>query len=106
MNATILAAAAKEVPNASRDAWRVPFRAASYCFDNNVSLDQGAQWLEQSLAAQKNHSNLALKARWLAKDGKQKEAIATAQQAITAGKAAKENTAATEKLVADWTAKK
>jgi len=106
VNATILASAAKEVPNAKRDAWRTPFRAASYCFDNNVSLDQGAKWLDQSLAADKNHTNLALKARWLQKDGKQKEAIATAQQAITTGKAAKENTATTEKLVADWTAKK
>jgi len=106
VNATILAAAKKEIPNATRDAWRTPFRAASYCFDNNVALDDGAKWLEQSLAAEKNHSNLALKARWLAKDGKQKEAIAAAQQAITAGKAAKENTAPTEKLLADWTAKK
>lgn len=106
VNATILASAAKEVPNAKRDAWRTPFRAASYCFDNNVSLDEGAKWLEQSLAADKNHTNLALKARWLAKDGKQKEAIAAAQQAVTVGKAAKENTTATEKLIADWTAKK
>jgi hypothetical protein len=106
VNTTILASAAKEVPNAKRDAWRTPFRAASYCFDNNVSLDEGAKWLEQSLAADKNHTNLALKARWLAKDGKQKEAIAAAQQAVTVGKAAKENTAATEKLIADWTAKK
>jgi len=108
VNASVLAAARKEVPNAQRDAWRTPFRAASYCLDNSTALAEGAEWLEQSLAIEKNYSNLALKARWLAKDGKQKEAIAAAKEAIAAGKVAKPpaDTAATEKLLAEWTAKK
>jgi hypothetical protein len=108
VNGIVLANARKEVANAQRDAWRTPLRAATWCFDNNVALDEGAAWLEQSLAAQKNHANLALKARWLAKDGKKKEAIATGKEAIAAGKASKEpvNTSATEKLVAEWSATK
>jgi hypothetical protein len=108
VNASVLAAARKEVENADRDAWRTPFRAASYAFDNNVALEEGAQWLEKSLAMQKNHSNLALKAKWLAKDGKKKEAIATGKLAIAAGKSVKPpvDTAATEKLVAEWTGTK
>ena len=108
VNATVLAAARKEITTVERDAWRTPLRAATYCFDNSTALAEGAAWLEQSLAIEKNYSNLALKARWLAKDGKKTEAVAVAKQAIAAGKAAKPpaDTAATEKLLAEWTAKK
>ncbi|HKQ59209.1 MAG TPA: DUF2911 domain-containing protein [Candidatus Eisenbacteria bacterium] len=108
VNASVLAAARKEVDNADRDAWRTPFRAASYAFDNGVALDEGSKWLEKSLAMQKNHSNLALKAKWLAKDGKKKDAIVVAKQAIAAGKAATPaaDVTATEKLVAEWTGTK
>jgi hypothetical protein len=41
------------------------------------------------------------------KDGKKKEAIATAEKAIAAGKASKEtvDTSEAEKLLAEWTGK-
>jgi len=108
LEATVVAGLKREVANAERDAWRTPLRAATWCFDNSMALEAGAAWLEQSIAAEANHANLALKARWLAKDGKRTEAIATAKKAIAAGKAAKPptNTAATERLVADCTRKK
>jgi hypothetical protein len=108
LNALVLASARKEITTTDRDAWRNPLRAATWCFDNSVALAEGAAWLEKSLAAQQNHGNLALKARWLAKDGKKAEAIAAAKKAIDAGKVAKPpvDTAATEKLVAEWVAKK
>lgn len=104
----VLASARREIANAERDAWRNSLRAATWCFDNSVALDEGRTWLDRSIAAQANHANLSLKARWLAKDGKTAEAIATAKKAIEAGKAAKPpvNTAATEKLVAEWSARK
>ena len=108
VNATVLTSARKEIVTSDRDAWRNPLRAATWCFDNSVALDEGAAWLEKSLAAQQNHTNLALKARWLAKDGKKVEAVATAKRAIAAGKASKPpvDASATEKLLAEWTAKK
>jgi DUF2911 family protein len=108
LNATVLASARKEIATAERDVWRNSLRAATWCFDNSVALSEGAAWLEKSIAAQPNHANLSLKARWLAKDGKKVEAIAAAKKAIDAGKAAKPpvDTAATEKLVAEWVAKK
>jgi hypothetical protein len=108
LNAIVLASARKEITTAERDAWRNSLRAATWCFDNSVALAEGAAWLEKSLAAQPNHANLVLKARWLTKDGKQAEAIATAKKAIEAGKASKPpvDTSATEKLLAEWTAKK
>jgi hypothetical protein len=108
LNALVLASARREIATAERDAWRNSLRAATWCFDNNVALDQGMAWLDRSIAAQANHANLSLKARWLAKDGRKAEAIAAARKAIEAGKAARPvvDTAATEKLVAEWSAKK
>jgi len=108
LNGSVLASARKEIATSDRDAWRNPLRAATWCFDNSVALEEGAAWLEKSIAAQPNHANLSLKARWLAKDGKQKEAIAAAKRAIETGKAAKPpaDTAPTEKLLAEWSAKK
>ncbi len=108
LNALVLASARKEIATTDRDAWRNTLRAATWSFDNSVALAEGAAWLDKSIAAQKNHANLSLKARWLAKDGKTAEAIATAKQAIEVGKAAKPpaNTAPTERLVAEWSAKK
>ena len=93
---------------AVNDGWRTPYRAASYCFDNNVSLEKGRAWLDKSLAMEQRYQNLNLLARWQMKDGKRTDAIATAKKAIAAGKADKDkpDTAPTEKLVADWTAAK
>jgi hypothetical protein len=107
LNALMLASARREITTTDRDAWRNSLRAATWCFDNSVALAEGAAWLEKSLAAQQIHANLSLKARWLAKDGKKAEAIATAKKAIDAGKAAKPpvDTAATEKLMAEWAKK-
>lgn len=108
LNALVLASARKEIANTDRDVWRNTLRAATWSFDNSVALAEGAAWLDKSIAAQPNHANLSLKARWLAKDGKKAEAIATAKRAIEVGKAAKPpaDTAPTEKLVAEWSAKK
>lgn len=106
--ALVLANARKEIVNDDRDAWRDPLRAATWCFDNNASLAEGAAWLDKSIAAQANHANLSLKARWLAKDGKKTEALATAKRAVQVGKAATPpaDTAPTEKLITEWMAKK
>lgn len=108
LDAMVLASARKEITAAERDAWRNSLRAATWCFDNGVALADGAKWLDQSIAAQANHANLSLKARWLAKDGKKAEALATAKRAVTVGKAATPpaNTAPTEALIAEWSAKK
>jgi len=108
VNGIVLPKARAEVAAAKADDWRTPYRAASFCFDSGVNLEEGAQWLEKSLAIQPAYSNQNLKARWLAKDGKTKEAIAVGQKAIAAGKAAQPpaDTSALEKLVAEWGGKK
>lgn len=108
VNGIVLPKARAAVAAAAADDWRTPYRAASYCFDGGVNLEEGAQWLEKSLGIQQAYANLNLKARWLAKDGKTKEAIAAAEKAIAAGKAAEPpvDTGALEKLVGEWRAKK
>ena len=105
VNNLVLADCRTEVAAAKSDDWRTTFNAARWCFDSNVALAEGAGWLDKSLAVQKTHGNLNLKARWLYKDGKKTEAIAAAKEAVAAGKASKEtvDTSATEKLVAEWT---
>jgi hypothetical protein len=108
VNAIALARCRTEVAAAKPDDARTPMRAAQFCFDNTVALDEGKQWLARSLQAQPNYSNLTLQARWLMKDGKKNDAIAAAKKAIDAGKASKDkvDTSGTEKLLADWQAAK
>ena len=108
VNTKVLASCRAEIAAAKADDWRTPYRAAGWCFDAGAAPEEGSAWLEKSLTIQKTYQNLTLKARWLARDGKKKDAIATAQDAVAAGKASKEkvDTAATEKLIADWTAGK
>ncbi len=99
-----LARARTEIGTAKPDDWRTPYRAAQYSFDNAVALDEGAKWLDQSIAIEPAYSNLNLKARWLAKDGDTKGAIATGNKAIEINKKAKTpaDSASLEKLVAEW----
>ena len=104
VNGPVLSACRAAVDSAKADDWRTPLRAATWAYDNDVSITDARTWLDKSLAVSKQHGNLALQARWLMKDGKKAEAIATAKDAIAAGKAASPpaDTAPTEKLLAEW----
>ncbi len=108
VNGVVLPRARAAVAAAKPDDWRTPYRAAGYCFDTGVNLEEGAKWLAQSLAVHETNANLGLKARWLAKDGETAQAVATAQKAIAIGKANQppSDVTALEKLVAEWTAAK
>lgn len=108
VNGLSLARARTEIGAAKPDDWRTPYRAAQYSFDNSVALDEGAKWLDKSIAIEPAYSNLNLKARWLAKDGDTKGAIATGNKAIEINQKAKTpaDAASLEKLVAEWTGSK
>lgn len=108
VNERFLAHARSEIAAAKADDWQTPHRAASWAITNEVALAEAAGWLDKSIAVNANYSNLSTKARWLAKDGKKKDAIAAAKKAIEAGKASKEkvDTSATEKLLTEWMAAK
>ncbi len=95
----VLAAARKAV-----DDWRVPYRAATFCLDNNVNLAEARGWMDRSVAMKETMYNLAGRARFLALDGKKSDAIALAKKAITVGKAQdpKADTAMVDNLIKEW----
>lgn len=107
MNKLVLASARDEMAKLKANDWRTPFRAASFSFDNLVDNKKEAWgWIQKSVSIQENYQNLSLMARMQAKEGKKKEALATANKAVKLGKTGNEDTAATEKLIAEWSAKK
>jgi hypothetical protein len=108
VNPMVLANARTALAAAKPDDWRTPYQAANFCFNNDVAMDEGRKWLDRSLAVDKTFQNLTLLAKWQMKAGQRKDAIATAEKAISAGKASKDriDTEPTEKLLAEWKAGK
>jgi hypothetical protein len=107
VNGKALAGARAAIEAMKSDDWRTPYQAASFCFTNEVAMDEGLKWLEKSLAIQPTYQNLGLQARWQMKQGKKAEAIQTAGKALEAARASKEkvDTSALEKSLAEWKAK-
>lgn len=93
---------------AKADDGRTPLQSATYYFENNLDPAYSMELVNKAIAIKETYGNLTLKARMLAKAGKKKEAIATAERAVAVGKAAepKANTAPAEKLIAEWKAMK
>ena len=93
---------------AAPDDWNTPLQAANYAFSNPEKADpaEAARWLDQSIKAKETYQNLSRKARLLAGQGKTVEAISLGEKALVLAKAAKANTTALEKDLAEWKAKK
>lgn len=104
VNRITMAKARAELASAKADDWRTRYRVAQYMYDQNLELAEARKLLDESIAIQPGYSNLGLQARWLAKDGKKKDAVAIANKAIAAGKAAQPpaDTSALEKELAGW----
>jgi hypothetical protein len=102
--ARVLAAARVSVAEAKPDDGRTPLRAALFCIENAVNLDEAAVWIEKSIAVKETMFNLATKARLLALQGKQGDAIALARRAKQVGKAAdpKVDTSMVDALLVEW----
>lgn len=89
--------------------------AARFAVDNKMYLKEAMEWVDRSLALNKNFFNLRAKAELLALDGKTKEAITVAEEGLKIIKATdmsklpdfqRQQVTDTEKLVAEWKAKK
>jgi hypothetical protein len=78
----VLANAENELRNTAGFSWQGPASAAQYCLTNNLELEKGLAWAEQSVASQQNFNNLSLKSQLLAKLGKAEEATAVMNIAI------------------------
>lgn len=59
--------------------------AATYCLQNNINMDEGFKWVTASGLINENYWNQRIKAQFLAKMDKQKEAIETMEKAIDYG---------------------
>jgi len=81
-----LSAARTAVSAAKPDDWRTPLRAANYAFDNG-NLSDAQAWADQAVKANENIQTLWLKARLLAKQGKQADAVRTGEMAIAKAEA-------------------
>ena len=64
----------QELRGADGFTWEAPLQAARYCYTNQIHLDQGKKWLEQSISTQENSANSFTMAKYLKKEGKTKEA--------------------------------
>ena len=107
VKALTLQKARAAVAAAKPDDWRTPLQAANYVFLSPDKMDttEAVGWLEQSIKAKENYNNMYTKARWLASQGKTKEAIAVGEKALVLGKEAKANTGDLEKRLAEWKSK-
>jgi hypothetical protein len=88
---------------AKADDWQTPYRGAQFAYNSNVALDEGAKWLDRSIATNQNINNLWLKAQWQAKIGDKAGAMKTAQAAIAkAGPKDAEEVQEIQKQTAAW----
>ncbi|HSP87085.1 MAG TPA: DUF2911 domain-containing protein [Ignavibacteriaceae bacterium] len=91
----------------ARDAfnWNQLMAAANYCLQNNVNLEEGYKWIEASSLINENYWNQRIKAQYLAKMDKKKEAIATMEKAIDYGSKMEEapfDFDNMKKMLAEW----
>ena len=108
VNTKVLADCRTAVAAAKADDWRTPYRAAGFCLENQVALDEGRKWLDKSVGIKQHYYNLSLLAKWQMKDGKKQDAIATAQKALAAAKAGTDtlDTVPTERMLKEFMAAK
>lgn len=108
-NGKTLAAARAAVAAAKPDDWRTPYRAANWAHDAGLAPEEAAKWAQSAAQVKDNFYTSGLLAKLAAKGGDSKKAAELMKKSITLGKAdttiAKEQVAANEKLLAEWSAK-
>jgi hypothetical protein len=100
---TIREALAKAKP----EDWRTPYDAATFAFDNRLSMAEASAWIAQSVRTSPNFWNQRMQALIAGSQGKKAEALAAAEKAIAAVgttpvKPPADVVADLEKSMADW----
>ncbi len=67
------------------DLWQPPFRAASYCLQEDFNLDQAMDWINLSTSIKETYWNMRVKAQLEAKKGMRDYAIVSMSKAIELG---------------------
>jgi hypothetical protein len=92
--------------------WQILNAAARYSLTDKVYTSEAMSWVDRSIAAEKNATNLGTKAELLAAAGNTKEAIAMAEEAMALGKAKDPKFDGSRqgqnltRLITEWKAKK
>jgi hypothetical protein len=108
--ANVLAGARAAVAGAKPDDWRTPYRAANWAHDAAVVPDEAARWAQDAAKRKENFQTTGLLAKLAAKSGDNKQAVTLLKKSLALGKAdstvTKAQLEASEKLLAEWSAKK
>jgi hypothetical protein len=88
--------------------WRLLNSAARFAMGQKGAEGKALEWVNRSIALEKNGSNVRTKAELLASQGKFAEAVTLGEDAISLTKAqnANANVSGLEKMVTEWKAKK
>lgn len=96
--------ARQAVAGAKADDWMTPLRAAGFCIDNTVNLDEANTWLDRAMAANEHYYVVLSKARLYMAKGDSKSALEWARKAVAKGKASSGvDLAPAERLLAELT---
>ena len=98
----------RTLATAKADEWVPFYQGANYCLTNNLHLDKGMEWIDRSIQAKVTYRNQEVKARFLDKTGKTKEAMPYLQKAVelaVAAKTPKEYLDGLEKTRTEWAKK-
>jgi hypothetical protein len=110
MNARVLVYIRESIKNLKAEDARSPLDGANFVLNNKMTAnyEEAIGWVDLSLKKREAPNALGLKANLLAETGKTAEAIATAEKALALAKTMTPppNTAALEKKLAEWKAKK
>ena len=102
-----LAKARDAVAGAKADDWMTPLRAATFCVENNVNLEEANAWLDKALAVNEHYYVLLTKARLYKVKGDGANALAWVKKAIAKGKVSTDvDLAPAERLLAELQGKK
>jgi len=89
----------------SAKGWKEKMNAAKYCLENEVAIDEGNKWINESVSEERNYWNLSLLAQFQAKDGKMQLAIKTMEEALNLGEKMDKkpgNLGQMKKLMENW----
>src|SRR5258705_7595446 len=100
ITALTLEKARSAVAGAKPDDWSTPYQAATFALQNK-DVEEGMNWLDQSIKVKPTFRNLSAKATALYKAGRKDEALVVADQAIAQGKTDKVDTTNFAKSVAE-----
>jgi hypothetical protein len=85
--------------------WKELNRAAIYCLENKVALDEGQKWIDQSVAEERSYWNLTTLAEYHALEGDLEDAKKVMKEAIETGKKMERvpyNIEESKKRLAEW----